>query len=134
MMHVRQKDYVSLQEEVKQLQGEIESLKASLKRKHDECTHNNVQTKSSRKKLENGSILTTPEEVASNRGEMVEEGDKFDNNVLNRVRYVSEKIPCPNCSRKYATRQSLRTHCTTHCQKKVSIEAFNKAFPPYDRL
>jgi hypothetical protein len=64
-MFIKQEDFVSLQEEVKQLRGEIESLKVSLKRKHDECTHNTVQTKSSRKKLEDGSTLTTSEEVAS---------------------------------------------------------------------
>jgi hypothetical protein len=129
-MFIKQADYVSLQEEVKQLRGDLESLKASLKRKHDECTHNNEQSKSSRKKLENGTILLTiPEEMAA-------EGEEFDNNALNMElestvsKLVSEKITCPNCSQEFTTRQSLRKHCLDRCQKKkMSLVDFNKTFP-----
>jgi hypothetical protein len=122
---------LTLQEKCMSLQEEVKHLKASLKRKQDELDKR-IQTKSSRKKLDGGSISTSKSH--DNRGEMVEEeGDKFDNTLNMELDHVSEIILCPNCSKKYASRQTLRKHCITHCQKKMSIEDFNQTFPPYIR-
>jgi hypothetical protein len=133
---------LTLQEKCMSLQVENETLRASLKRKQDEldeCRHKKVQTKSSRKKKKKKlEILTTSSEDDTNTNQMAEEeGEEFDKNALNMeldCTHVSDITLCPNCSKKFASRQSLRRHCTTYCQKKMSKGDFNKTFPPYNRM